>query len=383
MTGVVTQAAIEFARFADVMEYQHAARYVALAIPYRGSRALNIEFVAVPAYQQSRSHRLDRTIAPYCHSKRILERLAGFLVKAAKNFIDRPATRVVDLPAGQLFRDRVYVFCGTGGIGRNHAIAYGLQRDLCAFLLTKQRLFVQLALGYIDLDAQQAQQTAVFVEHGLGAAAHPAPVTILMPHPVHRFEERRVARKMLAHFRLHARHIIGMDELIPIQHDLLAFVVVSEHSFPSPGQIDALGFAIEVPDAVIGRCRNELVALVHLSYQRAVANAFQSGGKRGANQLEQQVQIGIPVVHRMFVGKSEETRHFVLNRKADHQQRADVEFRQSLQLGAGRSGPLERIGNLDHLEVTEPLPHPRPLIERFAGQYFRLALCKPAARRYY
>ena len=49
-------------------------------------------------------------------------------------------------------------------IGRDDAVTDRLQRDLRALLLAEQRLFVELALGDVELDAHQAQQAAVLVD---------------------------------------------------------------------------------------------------------------------------------------------------------------------------------------------------------------------------
>ena len=84
-----------------------------------------------------------------------------------------------------------------------------------------------------------------------------------MLHAVHRFEKRRLPREVLLHLGLYARHIVRMHELVPVQHDVLAVGPVTEHGPPAARQRNALGFAIEVPYAVIGGGRNQRIALVH------------------------------------------------------------------------------------------------------------------------
>ncbi len=99
VAGVITKPPVEFTRFAHIVEDEHAARDIALPVPYRRRSALNIEFVAVTADQQRGTHRLDRTIAPNRDRQGVLQRLAGLFVKTAKNFVDRAAAGIVDLPS--------------------------------------------------------------------------------------------------------------------------------------------------------------------------------------------------------------------------------------------------------------------------------------------
>src|SRR5690606_4551564 len=100
VTGVIAEPPIQLARLAHVVEYQDAAGDLALAVADWRGGALDIQLVAVAADQQCRTDGLDRAVAADRNREGILERLAGFFVKAAEDIVDRPAARIVDLPAG-------------------------------------------------------------------------------------------------------------------------------------------------------------------------------------------------------------------------------------------------------------------------------------------
>jgi hypothetical protein len=99
------------------------------------------------------------------------------------------------------------------GIGGDDAVADALQGDLRAFLLAEQRLLVQLALGDIEFDADQAQQAALLVDLGLGAADDPAPFAGGMAHAVQALEYRRLAGHVIANRGLHPRHVVGVHQV--------------------------------------------------------------------------------------------------------------------------------------------------------------------------
>src|SRR6516225_5534109 len=187
---VVGEAAIELARLTHIVEHQHPARDVARAIADRGRGALDVELVAIAADQQHRPHRFDGPYAADRDRQGILERLAGLLVEGAEDLLHRAPHGVFQAPAGELFRHRVDVVDGRVGIGGDDAIADRLQRDLRAFLLAEQRLLVELALGDVELDPDQAQEPAVLVDAGGRAADDPAPLAVAMAHAMGALEDR-------------------------------------------------------------------------------------------------------------------------------------------------------------------------------------------------
>jgi len=152
------------------------------------SSALDIELVAVAPNQQRGTYGLDRPIAPHRDRDWVLDRLARLLVKAAEDLVDRSPDRIVELPARELGRDRVQVLHSRLGVGGHDAVADRLQRDLRAFLLAEQRLFVELALGDVGLDADEAPQAPVLVEPALDAALDPAPFAARVLHSMHALE---------------------------------------------------------------------------------------------------------------------------------------------------------------------------------------------------
>src|SRR5688572_24211016 len=149
------------------MEHQHAARHVTERIADRRGRALDIELVAVAPNQQRRPHGLDRTVAAHRDADRVLDRLAGLLVKTTEDFVDVAADGIVEPPASELRSHWIEILHPRLAIRRHDAVADRLQRDLRALFLTEQRLFVKLAFSNVGLHADKALQTSVLVEPAL------------------------------------------------------------------------------------------------------------------------------------------------------------------------------------------------------------------------
>src|SRR5690606_7531664 len=256
----IRQPPVQLARLADVVKHEHAARDVAERIADRRGGALDVELVAVTANQECRPHRLRGAVAAHRDGDRVLDGLARLLVEAAEDLVDLPAHGIVELPAGQLLGDGVQVLHTALGVRRHDAIAYRLQRDLRALLLAEQRLFVELALRDVRLDADQPPQPAVLVDPALHAALHPAPLAVRMPHPMHALEELGLALEMLTDLRLHACHVVRMDEKAPLRDRLV--LRVTEHRPPARREVHRVVADVVVPEAVVRRVRDEAIALL-------------------------------------------------------------------------------------------------------------------------
>ena len=156
-------------------------------------------------------------------------------MKSAEYLVDRAAACVIHLPAREFLGHRIDVFDMAFGVGRDNAVADRSQRDLGALRFAEKRLLVKLGIGNVDLDAEQAQQTSFLVQLGFRPAHHPAPFAVLVPHAVHTLEELRLAVQVLAHFCLHARHIVGMHQSVPVRRHIFVVLVITKHRFPAPG----------------------------------------------------------------------------------------------------------------------------------------------------
>ncbi len=209
---MVAQTAVELPRLAHVVEYQHAAGHRAAAVADGRCRALHVDLVAVAADEQHRAHRLDGTRAADGYAQRILQRFAGFLVKRAEDLLDGAPLAILEAPPGQRLGDRIHVVDDALGIGGDHAVADALQRDLRALLLAEQGFLVQLALGDVEFDPDQAQQPALVVDLGLGAADDPAPLAGGVAHAVQALENRRLAGHVIADGSLHAGHVVRVHQ---------------------------------------------------------------------------------------------------------------------------------------------------------------------------
>ena len=91
------------------------------------------------------------------------------------------------------------------------------------------------------------------------------------------------------------------------------------------------------------------------------------------------MQIRIPVIDCVFVGKSQEAGDFTMDRETDHQDGTDVKLGQPFQLVLRRFRALQRIGNLDDFQMAETLLHPFPVVQLLANQ--DLGICLREARR--
>src|SRR5690606_28615062 len=110
-----------------------------------------------------------------------------------------------------------------------------LQRDLSAFLLAEQRLFVELALRDVGLDPDQALEPAMIVDSTLHAALDPAPFAAGMAHAVNALEELGTSLEVIANLRLYACHVVGVHEETPLRHTLA--VAIAEHGTPARREV--------------------------------------------------------------------------------------------------------------------------------------------------
>ena len=314
------------------MEHEHAAGHRARAIANRRRGALDVQLVAVATNEQHRAHALDRTRAADRHAQRILERLAGLFVERAIDLFDGPAHRIFEAPAGELLGHGIDVVHRGVRIGRDDAVTDGLQRDLRALLLAEQRFFVELALGDVELDTDQAQQAAVFVHARLGAAHHPAPVAVAVLHAMHAFENRRLAGHVIADRRLHARHVFRMHQAAPVRRVEQRIHRVAQHLLPARREMDLVAFDVEVPEAVVGRALRELETFFELVQAPFDAQPLEARAQRIAEQLQQQLQVHVPGAARQRVGQPEDAGGQAAHAEGNHEHRADLQLRQALAL---------------------------------------------------
>ena len=124
-------------------------------------------------------------------------------MECPENLLNGAALAVLQAPAAQGLGHRIDVVDHPFGVRGDDPIADALQGDLRALLLAEQRLFVELALRDVEFHSHQTQQPAFFVDLGLGAADHPAPLAGGMAHTMQAFENRRLAGDVIADGGLH------------------------------------------------------------------------------------------------------------------------------------------------------------------------------------
>src|SRR5690606_7521261 len=363
----IRQPPVQLARLADVVKHEHAARDVAERIADRRGGALDVELVAVTANQECRPHRLRGAVAAHRDGDRVLDGLARLLVEAAEDLVDLPAHGIVELPAGQLLGDGVQVLHTALGVRRHDAIAYRLQRDLRALLLAEQRLFVELALRDVRLDADQPPQPAVLVDPALHAALHPAPLAVRMPHPMHALEELGLALEMLTDLRLHACHVVRMDEKAPLRDRLV--LRVTEHRPPARREVHRVVADVVVPEAVVRRVRDEAIALLDRHEVLLETDPLEAARAAHADQLQREVQIGVPVRARGRRADAEHPAEALAEVEADHEDRADVEARELLRVAALRERRVRGVLDLEQPQMLEPAADPREVAQLAALQH--------------
>ncbi len=111
-----------------------------------------------------------------------------------------------------------------------------------------------------------------------------------------------------------------------------------------------------------------------------VSKPLEPRRQRSADQFDEQVQVRVPAILAVLVCKPEEARDFAMDCNPDDQRRADMQFGQAPQLGAGGLGARRRIVDLDDLEVTEPADQPGPVIETLPTENLGRALGEAGLR---
>ena len=263
-------------------------------------------------------------------------------MEAAEDVVDGPPLRVVEVPAGQLLRHRVEVLDVQVRIGRDHAVADRLQRDLRALLLAEERVLVELALGDVELDTDQPLEPAARVRARLGAAHDPAPLAVAVTHAVHALEHRGLTRDVLADHRLHTAHVVGMDEPAPVGRDLGVVLVEAEHVAPAWREVHGVVVDVEVPETIVRRMQRQRGALLETAEMTLDAQPLQAGRKARADELQEQVQIGIPAIARLRRAEGHEPVHPVAQRKAADEQRTHVELGEACRVSAPARGAADR-----------------------------------------
>ncbi len=353
MARVVGELAVQLAALAHVVEHEHAAGDGPGTVADRRGRALDVHLVAVALDEQRRAHGLDGAAAADRHRERVLERLAGLLVEPAEDVVDVPALGFLEAPAREVLRDRVQVLDGQVLVGRDHAVADRLQRDLRAFLLLEERVLVELALGDVELDADQAPEPPGAVDARLGAAHHPAPLAVAVAHPVHALEHRRLAGDVVADLRLYARHLVRVDQAAPVGVHVRVVLVEAEHLAPARREIDGVVLDVEVPQSVVRRRQRECGAFLDLAEVARDAQALEAAGEARTDQLQQQVQVRVPPVARLRGTQRHEPVDPAVQRQAADEQRAHAKLGETGGIGRQLAARRERVAQLDDAQVLE------------------------------
>ena len=297
-------------------------------------------------------------------------------MEAAEDLVDALALRFLELPAGEFLGRGVQVFDDHVPVGRDHAVADRLQRDLRAFLFLEQRVFVELALGDVELDAHQPAQSTGAVDARLGPAHDPAPVALDVPHAVHAFEHRRLAGDMVTDHRLDAGEVVRVHEASPVWRHLRVVLVIAQHLPPARRVVDGVVLDVEIPHAVIGGRQRQRIALLELGQVTLHAQALEAGGEARADQLEHQVQVGVPaVLARLRREQRDEAIDAIVQRHPAHEGGAHVELDQARRIGRVLATRVKGVADLGEPQVLELAGQHRQAVGGIAFQDLRIERC--------
>ncbi len=294
-------------------------------------------------------------------------------MKGAKNLFDGAALAVLETPPRERLRNRIHVVDHPLGIGGDDPVTDTLQSDLRALFLAKQRFLVQFALGDIELDSDQAQQAALVVDLGLGAADHPAPLARRMTHAMQALENRRFSRHVIANGGLNARHVVRVHQSSPVRRLSHVGFVVPQHRFPARREIDAIVDGVEIPKPVVRAVQGQLIALFQIAQLMLDLDAFEAGGKTAAEQLHQKVQLNFPVIARQRARDPQEACRPAFDEITDDQHRSDTEVNPDGGVIALIAARLAGIAQLRHSQRRQTRLQPREGVQGLTAQLFRVA----------
>ncbi len=159
---------------------------------------------------------------------------------------------------------------------------------------------------------------------------------------------------MIANRRLHARHVVGVDQRPPIRRLRHVDFVVAQHGLPARREIYAIVEGVEVPESVVGAIEGKLIALFQIAQSALNLDAFQAGREAAAQQLHEQVQLHFPGLARRRARDPQQARGTPFNRIADEEHRTNEQLapqRGVLDLIGPR---LRRIADFRHAQRREP-----------------------------
>ena len=163
--GQVHQLEREGARFADVMEYQHAADHVAGVVVDRRGGILHRRVEAVPMAQQGAAGQVGDGVVVDRGAQRVGHRPAVDGVEQLEHRFHRQALRLGAAPAGHCLGDRVERADARLRVGDDDRVADRAQGHLGQLALALQRILECLALADVLRLRHEVQRRALLVAH--------------------------------------------------------------------------------------------------------------------------------------------------------------------------------------------------------------------------
>ena len=253
-------------------------------------------------------------------------------------------------------------------VGRDDAVADGAQRDLRAFLLAEQRLFVQLALGDIVLDAGEPAQPPGFVQECLGAADDPEPFAVTTQHAVRALENFALAGDVIADELGDTRAVIRMDKLVPVDAVGQFVVVVAEHGAPARRKPSAVGRGVIVPKAVIGAALPQRFPLTDVGELAVESKAAESRTEAGRQQLDGKVHVDRETDAGPGSGEGEEPLGAAPDAEADQDHGTDAGPRERRAFGSEGATGIAGIADFEAARMAQPCDETGQVCERRTAQ---------------
>ena len=164
-----------------------------------------------------------------------------------------------------------------------------------------------------------------------------------------------------------------MHQPPPVRRHVRVVLVVAQHLAPARREIHRVVFDVEIPQAVVGRGQRERRALLDLGQVALHPQALEPGGEAGADQLQHQVQVGVPAITaRLRRHQRHEAADTVVQRQPAHQRRAHVEAGQALGIDGVIPARLERVADLRQAQVFELAGQQRQALDGVTLEHLRI-----------
>ena len=298
--GEVDQLQRQRARFADIVEHQHAADHVAGVVMDRRGGILHRRVEAVPVAQQGAPGEIHDGVVFDRRAQRVVDRPPVAGIEQLEHFLDRPPPRLRVVPAGHRLGDGVERADAQFRVGGDHGVADRSQGDLGQLAFAVQRILERLARGDVLRLRHEIQRPALLVAYQRHAELDVHHAAILVQVALFQLVVFTLADQQLQHLLRVGSHVVRMGDVGDAQ--LQQFVLgVAEHL--AHRGVDAQEAAVRAGQrhadgGVLERAEKALFALVQLQLKRAPLGDVDEGGEHAA-YAALVIEVGLEIAVRV------------------------------------------------------------------------------------